>query len=84
MGCLESTVHTEIVICFPLRGCDCMLRECQLTLVICLQGHSVLTVTAVDQDRAIPNKVTYNITNCKSNYVTREITLKLYFTRTVV
>ena len=61
-----------------------MLRECQLTLVICLQGHSVLTVTAVDQDRAIPNKVAYNITNCKSNYVTREITRKLYFTRTVV
>ena len=46
MGCLESNVHTEIVICFPPRECDCMLRECHLTLVIYLQNHSVLTAPA--------------------------------------
>ena len=61
-----------------------MHLEYQLMLVIYLQGHSVLTLTAVDQDRAIPNTVAYNITNCKSNYVMREITRKLYFTRIVV
>ena len=61
-----------------------MLRECQLILVIYLQNDSVLMLKAVDQDRAIPNTVAYNITNCKSNYVTREITWKLYFTRIVV
>ena len=61
-----------------------MHLECQLMLVIYLQGDSVLTLTAVDQDRAIPNTVAYNITNCKSNYVMREITRKLYFTRIVI
>ena len=39
----------------------------QLILIIYLQAVSVLTVKAVDQDRAIPNKVAYNITHCESN-----------------